>query len=176
MESADKKVRKAPTDEEVDKMYGIARRLAGEFYKVYHLTYLDQDDFVQEAMLGWLRGRPMLYSMMDAFRDAAPLSRSQLGKMAIPKRTLLTWGIHDPSMGEDTVIKAVLLRQLREVISEMDEVTQDVLNRYFFGIGSETLSDIGESHGVTGSNIYLKKRKALDKLKEVFNGGDNTIQ
>ncbi|KKM91373.1 hypothetical protein LCGC14_1229150 [marine sediment metagenome] len=173
--SGTERKRKEPSKDEVDKMYGIANRLANSFYTKYFLTYLDKQDFVQEAMLGWLQGRPMLYAMMDAFRKAAPLARSQIGKLAIPRLTLLTWGIKDPNAGEETIIKAVLLSQLREVISEkMDEVTQDVMNRYFFKDGSETLKEIGKSHGVTGSNIYLKKRKALKKLEEVCNNVSKT--
>ena len=170
MKNVDKESNKTqPRKHDISKMYSIARRIANMFYRRHNLTYLDRDDFVQEAMLGWMQGRPMYFAMMDAFRRAAPLARSQVGKLPLPKNIPITneWSgaVRDLSAGESITLKRVLISQIKELISGMDDETKDVMNRYFFQDGAETLADIGKDYGVTGSAIYLKKKRAIKILK-----------
>lgn len=64
----------------VEVAYALARNLAQQFAQNHTLPAIDVDDYTQEAMIGWLTNRNMFFTMVDAFRKAAPLSYSSWQK------------------------------------------------------------------------------------------------
>lgn len=138
----------------------MAKKFARLFYINHSLTYLDVDDFAQEAVLGYLKGRNMNHAMMDAFRWAAPLPRSQIGKMEIPTFTN-TDTVASSDMDADQL---VLLQQILDQIRDFDPEMADILYRYY--IEGETLKSIAKSYNVTSSWLIHRKRKCIELLQK----------
>jgi DNA-directed RNA polymerase specialized sigma24 family protein len=64
----------------VEDAYTLARNMARQFAQNHTLPAIDEEDYAQEAMIGWLTNRNMFFTMVDAFRKAAPLSYSSWQK------------------------------------------------------------------------------------------------
>ena len=65
------------TKNDVDKAYALARRMGRKFMNthprpVYHI---DEEDYIQEAMVAWLEKRHIPYKLVDVYRQAAPVGR-----------------------------------------------------------------------------------------------------
>lgn len=96
----------------------------------------------------------MGFGLIDAYRKAAPLKRTQVGKIPSP----IFWQVFDVTLidedAEDNLNRAVLTRQLREAIAQMEPIKQDVIGRYF--LQEETYEQIG--------NVYDKSRTWASNL------------
>lgn len=128
------------TEKYVERAYLKAKKLAANYYKTHGNTYVDEADLVQGAMVAFLEGRSMKFGLIDEYRAAAPLTRWQIGKIPPPlfqqifEYTLIT---------NNALDHAVLLRQLSEVIAQMEPITQDVLDRYY--LKEQTFETIGKA-------------------------------
>jgi RNA polymerase sigma factor (sigma-70 family) len=154
------------TDKDIEGLYKTARKLAWKFYQNHYGTHLDIEDLVQEAVIGYLQGRSMKTSMMDAFRQAAPLSRSQVNKIPIPIKEEYQQvdELSDDEIGDlDT---AVLISQLREAISKLDKRTQEIMSRRFFY--DETLKQLGKQHNLSQERIRQIINKAILRLRREY--------
>lgn len=138
----------------------VAKKLAWLFYMTHSLTYLDYEDFVQIAVLGCLEGRNMNHAMMDAFREAAPLPRNQMGKMEIPTFTN-TDTVPSDAVSADQL---VLLWQIWDQIEDIDPESVDILYRHF--VDGETFKSIAKSYNKSPSWIFQRKHKCLKLLEK----------
>ncbi len=130
----------------VNKAYQKAKNLARNYYETHSNTYIDEEDLTQEAMIAFLEGRSMGFGLIDAYRKAAPLKRSQVGKQPSP----IFWQVFERTLIDEDATSmmdhAVLQRQLREAIAKMETITQDVLDRYYFREPPQTYETIGKAY------------------------------
>jgi DNA-directed RNA polymerase specialized sigma24 family protein len=125
----------------VEDAYKLAQNLAHKFAQNHTLPSIDEDDYVQEAMLGWLSNRNMFFTMVDAFRRAAPLSYRSWQKNAAnppyPVFLQLQEFLDEDPTTQDTVEScenALFAEQIRRYILEeiQDDIMQVALISYFF--------------------------------------------
>jgi DNA-directed RNA polymerase specialized sigma24 family protein len=128
----------------LDKALQKSKTLARRYYENHSNTFIDEEDLAQEAMIAYLEGRSMGFGMIDAYRKAAPLTRTQMGKQPTP----IFWQVFERTLidedAEDKMNYAVLQRQLREAIAKMEPINQDVIDRYF--LKEESCRQIGEHY------------------------------
>jgi RNA polymerase sigma factor (sigma-70 family) len=141
-----------------DDIQGKAKILARAYYKTHSGTYLDEEDLAQEAILAHLQGRSMKYGIIDAFRDAAPLSNYHF-KNKVPVPVFVDIDGTEPQYEDN----AVELCQLREVISQLKTQQKDVMIRHF--IYGETFVEIGKVYGVSPQRIFQIKEKAVQNCR-----------
>lgn len=157
------------TDKDIEKLYKKAKIIAWNYYQNHYGTYLDIEDLVQEAVIGHLQGRPMRIAVIDAFRKAAPLSRSQVNKIPIPIRVEYN-DVGDTNLQDlDTT---VLISQLREAISNFDKRTQEIMSRRFFR--DETLQKIGDDLNLSQERVRQIIKGAVLKLRFRFSDGSDS--
>jgi DNA-directed RNA polymerase specialized sigma24 family protein len=127
--------------DKVEDAYKLAQNLAHRFAQNHTLPSIDEDDYVQEAMLGWLQNRNMFFTMVDAFRRAAPLSYSawQKNPNSPPYPVFLElqeFLDEDPTTQEtiESCENALFADQVRRYILEeiQDDVMQVALISYLF--------------------------------------------
>lgn len=165
-------------DEEVKKAYGFARRMSKRFVEthprpVYHL---DEDDYIQEAIIAWMEKKHIPYRLVDAYRKAAPVGRRswpQDGKVhdTFPLDTVteLFTSSGDTEEGAEKLIK---LKIIQEIVNNMADPRQQVIiiMRY---VADMPLIDIASGLGISRSYTSKLHREALDHIKkEVEKRGD----
>ena len=162
MTKPDRKKAKMPDiDGEVVKK---AKVIANTFYLTHDQTYLDREDFVQVALLGYLEGRPMEYAVIDAYRDAAPLKIQQFrsGDIPVPKfSTLLDTQGYE--MDFETI---TLLSLLRDEIQKEDPITLAIMLRhYFYG---ETMVHLCKELDISEGKAYKKRKACIKRLQDKY--------
>lgn len=152
------------TEKYIERAYQKAKNLARSYAKTHSNTHLDSDDFTQEAMIAFLEGRNMGFGLIDAYRKAAPLTRSQVGRIPSPIfRQVFDHTLIDEE-SENALNRAVLTRQLREAIAQMEPINQDVIDRYYRQ--EQTLKEIGEAYGKSRTWVSNRIEGTIRKLQE----------
>lgn len=154
------------TEKYIDKAYQKARNGANAYVKTHNNTYLDEEDFAQEAMIAFLEGRTMGFGMIDAYRSAAPLKREQVGKITTP----IFWQVFEHTLIDEDATSmmdhAVLQRQLREFIAKMEPIKKDVIDRYFFK--QETIETIGNAYGKSRFWVSSRIKDSIRMMQKEF--------
>lgn len=127
--------------DKVEDAYKLAQNLARRFAQNHTLPSIDEEDYAQEAMLGWLQNRNMFFTMVDAFRRAAPLSYSSWqknpGNPPYPVFVEIKEFLDaDPAALDsiDSCENALFAEQIKRYILEViqDDVMQVALISYLF--------------------------------------------
>ncbi len=143
-----------------------AKSLANSYFRTHDDTYLEREDFEQEAILAHLEGKSMKYRIIDAYMKAAPLSRDQVGVIPFPEFTGEDEAIVD---GAETMDNTVLISQLRDIIAEQfDDRALDIIDRHY--LRDETLTSIGKHYKITTERVRQIRNKVLEYLRRFADG------
>lgn len=157
------------SDEKIKQIYSLARKVASRVMHKYRVSYLDEEDFVQEAVMGWLEGRNLYLAAMDALRKYGPLTKDEASRKVRPPEFIDS---EDPDLiltsgtGPSSMEHHVLSSQILDIILSIDDREEQyaVLASYF---GDLSLQDISHDLGYRSKrSAFELRRKGLDHIRE----------
>jgi DNA-directed RNA polymerase specialized sigma24 family protein len=135
---------------EVEQAYTVARRIARSIMRRFAGSHqlVSFEDFVQDGMLGWLEGRSMYFSMIDAFRKQAMMSNYsyKVKDMKEPGLTSFNEDVH--SMTHENPVhewdKHIDAQAILERIQRVDDDAQQfaLLGYLYFGMSLREIGDV----------------------------------
>ena len=153
-------------DEKLKKIYSLARKIAHNVSSKYHISYLDEEDFAQEAVMGWLEGRNMYLATLDALRRYGPLTKDGVARKEVPPNFINLEDGDALFSKEVSVEDKILADQVMQVIQDMpDYEPQYAVLASFFG--EDSLQTISHNLGYRSKrSAFELRRRGLDYLRE----------
>lgn len=142
-------------------IYNLARAQAVRYLNSHPSVHVEVDDLVQSGMESYLRGRTIIYGIIQGYSDASPLKRIQCGSIPFPKYQEIE---EDTLSCEAPHNLTALLSQVWDSINQFDARTADIMHRRFKQ--GQTLKQIGAEYTLTEGGVKFIIDNTISTLKK----------